>query len=83
MIEHSSCFQHDLFLDCTQKVRNTEVYYRAISFYLEQQPLSLGRLLQVTLCSLLAEPAHFCCSVTHVLLIKIINDWHSGFFKTP
>merc|ERR1740138_1606314 len=47
MIEHSPAFQHDLFLDCAQKVRNSELYYKAISFYLEQQPLSLVRLLQV------------------------------------
>ena len=47
MIEHSIAFHHDLFLDCAQKVRNTELYYKAIGFYLEQQPLSLVRLLQV------------------------------------
>jgi clathrin heavy chain len=47
MVEHSTCFSHELFLDCCQKVRNTEVLYMAISFYLEYQPKELNRLLQV------------------------------------
>ena len=47
MIAHPSAFRHDLFLDCAQKVRNAEVYYKAIQFYVEQQPLQLNRLLQV------------------------------------
>ncbi|KAJ8613811.1 hypothetical protein CTAYLR_004926 [Chrysophaeum taylorii] len=47
MIDHSTSFQHDLFLDCVQKVRNIEIAYKAIVFYLEQQPLLLNRLLQV------------------------------------
>ena len=47
MIEHPTAFQHDLFLDCCQKVRNTEIYYMSIGFYLEMQPMQLTRLLQV------------------------------------
>lgn len=47
MVEHSVCFSHELFLDCCQKVRNTEVLYMAIAFYLEYQPKELNRLLQV------------------------------------
>ncbi|CAM9371246.1 unnamed protein product, partial [Choristocarpus tenellus] len=47
MIDHCVCFNHDLFLECVQKVRNQEVYYKAIAFYLEQHPLSLVKLLQV------------------------------------
>ncbi|CAM9500229.1 unnamed protein product, partial [Sphacelaria rigidula] len=47
MIEHCVCFQHELFLDCVKKVRNQEVNYKAIAFYLEQHPLKLVRLLQV------------------------------------
>lgn len=45
MIEHPIAFYHELFLDCIQKARNQEVYYRAIAFYLEQQPMLLERLL--------------------------------------
>jgi clathrin heavy chain len=47
MVDHPSAFQHDLFLDCVQKVRNPEVQYKAISYYLSSRPMQLGRLLQV------------------------------------
>ncbi|KAJ8601991.1 hypothetical protein CTAYLR_002731 [Chrysophaeum taylorii] len=47
MIAHSTAFQHELFLDCVQKARNSEIYYKSIQFYIEQQPLFLVRLLQV------------------------------------
>jgi len=47
MVDHCVSFQHDLFLDCVQKVRNPEVQYKAISFYVNQHPLQLSRLLQV------------------------------------
>ncbi len=47
MVDHPFSFQHDLFLDCVQKVRNPEVQYKAITFYLSAHPLQLGRLLQV------------------------------------
>jgi clathrin heavy chain len=47
MVEHCVAFQHDLFLDCVQKVRNPEVQYKAITFYIVQHPLQLSRLLQV------------------------------------
>lgn len=47
MSEHPSAFVHDLFLDCVQKVRNQDVHYKAITFYLEQHPMQLVRLLQV------------------------------------
>ena len=47
MIAHATAFGHDLFLDCVQKVRNSEIYYKSIAFYVEQQPLHLNRLLQV------------------------------------
>lgn len=47
MVEHATAFAHDLFLDCVQKVRNPEVQYKAITFYILQHPLDLERLLQV------------------------------------
>ncbi|KAL0585051.1 hypothetical protein ABG067_005188 [Albugo candida] len=34
-------------LDCIQKVRNQQIHYKAVQFYLEQHPLELTRLLQV------------------------------------
>jgi len=47
MVEHTVAFHHDLFLDCVLKVRNPEVQYKAITFYISQHPLQLVRLLQV------------------------------------
>jgi clathrin heavy chain len=47
MIDHASAFKNDLFLDCVQKARNQEVFYKSIQFYNEQHPLLLVRLLQV------------------------------------
>jgi len=46
MIEHSGmCFLHDNFLECIKNVRNRELYYNAIDFYLAEHPLQLGKLL--------------------------------------
>ena len=47
MTDHSCAFSQDLFLDCVSKVRNPEVQYKAITFYIKQHPLQLGRLLQL------------------------------------
>lgn len=48
MIEHpADAFQQDKFLEIIQKVRNTELHYLAISFYLEQEPMRLSKLLSV------------------------------------
>lgn len=47
MVDHTVAFHHDLFLDCVLKVRNPEIQYKAITFYLSQHPLQLVRLLQV------------------------------------
>lgn len=46
MINHSSvAFENDLFLSLIMKVRNGELYYQALDFYLDEQPSSLTRLL--------------------------------------
>jgi len=46
MIQHSGmCFVHDNFLDCIKGVRNRELYYNAIDFYLAEHPLELAKLL--------------------------------------
>jgi clathrin heavy chain len=47
MVDHCVAFSQDLFLDCVTKVRNPEVHYRAITFFVKQHPLNLARLLQV------------------------------------
>lgn len=47
MVDHSpTAFQPESFLEAVKKVRNAELYYRAIQFYLDEQPLQLGKLLK-------------------------------------
>lgn len=47
MIAHSSAaFSHDQFLMVMQKVANTELLYRAVTFYVEEQPMLLEALLK-------------------------------------
>jgi clathrin heavy chain len=46
MMAHSPvAFAHDQFLMIMQKISNMEIFYRAISFYLEEQPMQLNSLL--------------------------------------
>jgi clathrin heavy chain len=48
MIEHSAvAFDHDVFLKIVAEVRNHELFYTAISFYCEEQPMELGALLNL------------------------------------
>jgi clathrin heavy chain len=47
MIEHSSCWENDLFLDSITKVRNAELMYKAVSYYLTTHPLLFTRLMEV------------------------------------
>ena len=48
MIEHSpTAFSHERFLEVVTEVRNTELYYRAIEFYLAEHHTELNKLLQV------------------------------------
>ena len=50
MVEHSPyCFNHDTFITYLLKVSNTELYYRSINFYLQEEPARLNDLLsQIT-----------------------------------
>lgn len=46
MMAHSpNAFAHDQFQMIMQKVSNMELYYRAIQFYIEEQPMQLNSLL--------------------------------------
>ncbi|CAK0870946.1 unnamed protein product, partial [Prorocentrum cordatum] len=45
MAHSSSAYTHDKFLMIMQKVSNMELYYRAISFYLEENPMQLNAML--------------------------------------
>jgi clathrin heavy chain len=48
MIEHSpSCWRHDLFVQHILKVANQDLFYKAMIFYLEEQPMLLNDLLKL------------------------------------
>jgi clathrin heavy chain len=48
MIEHpTEAFEHVKFKDTIAKVTNTEIFYKAIDFYLAQQPMMLNDLLSI------------------------------------
>lgn len=48
MMEHSpSCWRHDLFVQNILKVANQDLFYRALIFYLEEQPMLLNDLLKL------------------------------------
>jgi len=50
MMAHSPvAFAHDQFQMILHKVSNSEIYYRAISFYLEEQPMQLTSLLNTVM----------------------------------
>ena len=46
MMDHSpSCFDHDQFIECVLKVRNQELHYTAVDFYVANEPMKLNVLL--------------------------------------
>lgn len=48
MIDHSpTAFDHDRFKEIVRKVRNPELYYQAVEFYLREEPMQLNDLLAV------------------------------------
>lgn len=48
MIDHSpSAWQHEQFVVLINKATNSDLYYRAVLFYLEEQPLRINDLLKV------------------------------------
>ena len=47
MSEHASAFDNDQFLDAIVKVRNGEVMYKAVNFYLTMHPMLFTRLMEV------------------------------------
>ena len=47
MIDHSpTAFNHEIMVSLLQKVTNTDLYYKAILFYLEEQPEQINDLLR-------------------------------------
>lgn len=48
MMEHSpNAFKHEIFTQNIIKVTNYDLYYRAMIFYLEEQPMQLNDLLKL------------------------------------
>jgi len=47
MMERAPAFENDIFLEAIVKVRNQEIMYKAINFYLTMHPLSFTRLMEV------------------------------------
>jgi len=47
MTERANSFDHDLFLDSIIKVRNAEIMYKAVNFYLTMHPMLFTRLMEV------------------------------------
>ena len=47
MMEHShSCFNHDFFIQNLIKVNNSELYYTALQFYIDEEILNLNDFLK-------------------------------------
>ena len=47
MMEHSTiAFSHEIYVALLQKCANTDIYYRSMIFYLEEQPDKLNDLLK-------------------------------------
>jgi len=47
MMDHSpTAFNHETYLQLISKVSNNDLYYKSISFYLEEQPLQVNELLK-------------------------------------
>jgi len=47
MMERAPAFNHELFLDSIIKVRNSEVLYKAVGFYISTHPIQFSRLMEV------------------------------------
>jgi len=47
MMDRAPAFNNELFLDSVVKVRNSEVLYKAVSFYISTHPMKFTRLMEV------------------------------------
>merc|ERR1712151_1371891 len=47
MMDRAPAFNNELFLDSVVKVRNSEVLYKAVSFYISTHPMKFSRLMEV------------------------------------
>lgn len=47
MMDRAPSFNNEMFLDCIVKVRNGEVLYKAVSYYITYHPMKFTRLMEV------------------------------------
>jgi clathrin heavy chain len=47
MMERAPAYTNDIFLECIIKVRNAEIMYKAVQFYLNVHPMEFTKLLEV------------------------------------
>ncbi|GMH86760.1 hypothetical protein TL16_g10645, partial [Triparma laevis f. inornata] len=74
MMEHSISFDHELFLTLIVSVRNSDLLYKAVSFYLSYEPMLLEKLLA----SVMESIDHTRC----VRLLRNAGD-HALFLAKP
>merc|ERR1712038_575853 len=46
-MERAPAYSHELFLDAIVKVRNSEIMYKAVQFYLNLHPMEFTKLMEV------------------------------------
>jgi len=47
MMDRAPSFEHDIFLEAIVKVRNNDVMYKAVQFYLNMHPLQFTKLMEI------------------------------------
>jgi len=74
MIEHSpTAFKHDVFVSNIQKVSNHDLLYKAIGFYLEEEPAKLNDLLKCI--TLKVDLSKVVQQIRNCGYLGIITEW--------
>jgi len=74
MISHSAdCWEHGLFKDSASKVNNVDICYRAVEFYLSQQPALVNELLHALVA--LIDPSRVVALVRKMTLLPTIQPF--------
>lgn len=74
MMEHSpSCYNHDTFVNNLLKVNNSDLIYRSINFYIEEEPMRLNELLRQM--TLKLDFGKVCSVVKKSGYLALIVDW--------
>lgn len=73
-MEHSpSCYSHETFVNNLLNVNNSDLVYKAIIFYIEEEPMRLNELLKQI--SLKLDFAKVCNVVKKSGYLALIVDW--------